>query len=503
MELANQFFQRFHGLDRAYATFKITGLNKEKNKMEGIGATIRQSPSIAIWHRHLVGETGIGIIPIMDDGTVRWGAIDIDVYPLDLWKLEEEILELKLPLIVCRSKSGGAQCYIFFRDPVDAALVKGKLMEWAIVLGHPKAEIRPLQVRLASKEDCGTAMNMPYFDHLNTSRYAYKNKKKLSAQEFLDYAKEQEIDEEVLKGINVPGDAELYEAPPCLQHLCKNKIGEGARNKGLLNLGVFVKQKYPDKWQSILEEYNLKYMVSPLPSQEVQEVIKSLKKKNYFYTCKDQPFESLCSRQICLTRKFGIGNSKDDIGISLSGLTKITTTPPTWIIAVNGKRIHIDSTEDLVSQASFGISCIDKLDVWPHKVKNSTWKQQMDTLLTHVERVEAPEDASQEGQLWHLVNEFCNIRAQAETREQILMGRPFRQEGYIYFRSPDLLKYLSQRRYRDVDRTHKIWSSLRERGGINATLSIHNRKYRLWALPIEKEEEKVYAIPEVKEAEEF
>jgi hypothetical protein len=45
---------------------------------------------------------------------VRWGCIDIDSYAgFDHQKLINKIKQFKLPLVVCRSKSGGAHVFLF------------------------------------------------------------------------------------------------------------------------------------------------------------------------------------------------------------------------------------------------------------------------------------------------------------------------------------------------------------------------------------------------------
>jgi hypothetical protein len=60
---------------------------------------------------------GIGIVPIRDDATCVWGAIDIDLdKEPNLTVLAKQVHKLELPLIVCRSKSGGAHLYLFCRS---------------------------------------------------------------------------------------------------------------------------------------------------------------------------------------------------------------------------------------------------------------------------------------------------------------------------------------------------------------------------------------------------
>jgi hypothetical protein len=63
---------------------------------------------------HLSGSgTSLGLIPLLEEDTCSFGAIDVDIQgekklnePID--KLEARIRKLELPLVVCRSKSGGA-----------------------------------------------------------------------------------------------------------------------------------------------------------------------------------------------------------------------------------------------------------------------------------------------------------------------------------------------------------------------------------------------------------
>ena len=69
------------------------------------------SPTTEKFERHLKGEyPAMGIVPINDDDECIFGAIDIDVYPLD-HKITKNIQKKKFPLIMCLSKSGGAHLY--------------------------------------------------------------------------------------------------------------------------------------------------------------------------------------------------------------------------------------------------------------------------------------------------------------------------------------------------------------------------------------------------------
>ena len=54
-----------------------------------------------------------------------------------------KVLGLNLPLIVCRSKSGGAHVFLFTKENIPASLMQSKLKEMAIILGYEGSEIFP------------------------------------------------------------------------------------------------------------------------------------------------------------------------------------------------------------------------------------------------------------------------------------------------------------------------------------------------------------------------
>jgi hypothetical protein len=121
MDSVTQFKKIFVGLATAYGYYRIEK-TENNGKNTGKGGVVREPPTDLVWENHLKGKTqGLGIIPINADNQCQWGAIDVDQYPLDHKLLVEKIRRMKLPLVVCRSKSGGAHCYLFANEWVDAA----------------------------------------------------------------------------------------------------------------------------------------------------------------------------------------------------------------------------------------------------------------------------------------------------------------------------------------------------------------------------------------------
>ena len=176
-QLVKNFSSLFSGSERNY--LMTTELNsvgsKNGDKLEAETRMIHHAPPISSWRQHLAGDDGLGVVPIRDDGTVSFGAIDIDDYSIDHSALVGTVEEAGLPLVVCRTKSGGAHLYLFLCQPTAAVMVKDKLTEWSRAVGHEGAEVFPKQVSL-EPGDHGNGINLPYFGGENSRRYALRKK---------------------------------------------------------------------------------------------------------------------------------------------------------------------------------------------------------------------------------------------------------------------------------------------------------------------------------------
>jgi putative DNA primase/helicase len=188
-ELAPRFAALFAGLDRVYGTYKLDGTLRDDGKREGGGVTKQAPVTLELWERHLAGEQSLGIVPIREDSTCSWGAIDIDSYKdFDPAAIVQRSVAAELPLVVCRSKSGGAHCYLFATEPIPAPIMRARLKEIAAALGYGTAEIFPEQSYI-HPGDCGSWLNMAYFGGGSDGRHAIRpDGSVLSAEEFLKIA---------------------------------------------------------------------------------------------------------------------------------------------------------------------------------------------------------------------------------------------------------------------------------------------------------------------------
>jgi len=481
----------FNGLQLAYGTYKIE--KKQANgKNTGRAAIMREPRTTALWEGHLSGKgRAIGIIPINEDNNCVWGCIDVDQYPLDHKLLVEKIRKLKLPLVVCRSKSGGAHCFLFTTEWVEAKDMQATLQQISAALGYGGSEIFPKQVKLhLDRDDVGNFLNLPYYDAEDGLRYAIKDDgTSATLDEFFELYETHKQTPEQLLQLQIGEEAEsatLKDGPPCLQFLVKNKIGEGARNNGLFNLGVYVRKAYPDSWETEIMTYNLQYLDPPLAINEVTVITKQLNRKDYTYKCSDAPINAHCNKELCQTRKHGVGAAIQ--GAAIANLRKYNSVPPVWFVDVNGEPLELD-TEALMSQPVFQKACMEQLNFMPRSVSKQIWEARIGALMNEMRDnesaiMEVAEDASISGQFYDYLEEFCAHMQKANDKEEILLKRPWtdEEEGVTYFRLKDFEAFLKRNKFFEY-KSHKIAQRLRDRGGDSTVLRIKSRTVRVWQVP--------------------
>jgi hypothetical protein len=486
-----KFMAIFDGLKVAHGYFKIekTGAS---GKAQGKAGVLREPQTKKLWEDHLSGTgNGLGIIPINEENNCKWGCIDIDQYPLDHKLLVDKIRRMKLPLVVCRSKSGGAHCFLFTTAWTEAKDMQKALKSMAAGLGYGESEIFPKQIRLhLDRGDVGNFLNLPYYDHENGLRYAFLDDgTSATIDEFIElHQKFAQTPEEVLK-LQVIGGGEtnlLQDGPPCLQILCKSGISEGGRNNGLFNIGVYLRKAYPDSWESEILRYNMEYIAPPLPLGEVNVVAKQVERKDYAYKCNDSPINAHCNKELCRTRKFGIGAAI--AGATIANLRKYNSTPPVWFMDVNGEPLEMD-TDALMNQMTFQKACMEQLNFMPRSVAKQQWEGRISTLLNEMKDnesaiMEVAVDASISGQFYDYLEEFCRHLQVAQDKEEILLRRPWTDEeqGITYFRLKDFENFLKKNKFFEY-KSHRIAQRLRDINGSSVVLKIKGRAVRVWQIP--------------------
>ncbi len=324
MTLAERLLAAYVGSDAAYGETTVGRIGR-KGKAEANSFVRRGKMTVQQVQDHIDGKQGIGAIPINSENMCMFGALDIDVYDLDHAGLQKKIQQLKLPLFHCRTKSGGAHLYLFLDTWHPASLVREYLMEMSIALGFSGCEIFPKQDSiLVERGDLGNFINMPYFDADQTTRYCFSRKgEAMDLEEFLAAVEKGRVSRIELDALDLTGSKEHFtDGPPCLRILVATGTVGDMRNNTLLQMGVYAKMKYPDTWEKVVEDYNRKFMSPNLEAKEVLGIIKQLQKKDYFYTCNVEPFCSVCDKDVCRTKKYGVGGDSESKA-QVGGLTVI------------------------------------------------------------------------------------------------------------------------------------------------------------------------------------
>ncbi len=465
---AKRMMHLFGGLRSAHGTHGDMKSNPDKDgklEIKDTARTLREPVTVELWQRHLDGEYYLGIIPVDEEGMSVFGCIDVDYYDINLGETVTQLKKRKLPMVVCRSKSGGAHVFMFLKSPTPTANFRARLRQIAASMGWGDCEIFPKQNKiLIDRGDFGNWLNMPYHNMSKPDRYGVKETMAaMSISEFLNLAERTLVDPEQMPEVTDPEDNSIDDGPPCLQHMCKIGFPSGQGNNGFFGLATFCKKKYGSKWKEVLEEYNRRFFTPPRPADEVADTIKRVENKDYNYRCKDQPFVSYCNAALCRARKFGIGGSGQYPVVT--GLSKVDTDPVLWFMDIDDRRIQL-TTKQLRDYREFQLVCMDKLTVMFMPMKLDTWAQMISEAMASAIIIEAPPEMSITGHFMELLEAFCTDRHRGTCREDLWLGKPFLDEetNRHYFRLMDFTAFLEREKFRYWGR-NEVGQYIREQIG--------------------------------------
>ena len=431
--MVEKFKSIFAGLDRAYGVTIAEDTSGNGTKIKGKSFVKRQPVTDNLWQKHLNGEENLGIIPINDDNQCRWGCIDIDSYAgFDHKKLINKIINMKLPLIVCRSKSGGAHVFLFTSDYVSAKLMRDKLVQIKAVLGYGGSEVFPKQTELKSKDDTGNFLNLPYFNYKNSVRYAFKkNGEAATLDDFFNLYTGNYLDPDMLQDLEIERpESEYSDGPPCIEALTLNKIEDG-RDRIMYQYTVYAKKKWPNDWQDKIFEFNYKHFSPPLDQKTVTGKIKNNEKNDFYYKCNEEPMCNVCDKTLCRTRKYGIG--KEILFPGLTDLQVIDLEDPYYYLNVDGERLYLENVKYLRQQSLFQEACMKQIRKRPPTIKENKWVLITNLLLDNAEITEPAEGLRTEDQLQNHLEEFCLNRQVSTDKSDLKKGGVWTSDGYHHF----------------------------------------------------------------------
>jgi len=316
-----EYIEYFSGLKRSYGVCKIdegyidpdTGKKKWKHEWTKDPVTDQD------YEDHIKGLKSIGIQPCTDEGMARFGAIDVDQYPIDRKFYLGVIQDKNLPIIPILSKSGGLHLYVFTTRLVKAKEIRNFLEELLFVFKLPQGtEIFPKQTQLRSKDGTlsnGNFINLPY--NGDDRKALNLDGTMMPFQTFLEVVKLNLVDPKNFKQVKEDlvtqelkgGGEEFEDGPPCLQKLTKEVMTfTDGRDRFLYNYMVFAKKKYPDSWKKMVLQAGRKYFTfdEHWTDDHIKSKIGSWEKQKKGFTCSDQLLTGACMKAVCVKRKFGI-----------------------------------------------------------------------------------------------------------------------------------------------------------------------------------------------------
>jgi hypothetical protein len=488
----------FAGLESAYGATKVTNEIRHDGKNEVRSYTVKKPVTNELWENHLKGtEPALGIVPINENNECKWGCIDIDTYPFDHKKLIQRIRKNKYPLIVFRSKSGGAHVFLFTTFFIPAQLMRQKLQLMASSLGHAKAEIFPKQSTIkADRGDIGNFLNMPYHGGDRTVRYAIGDDgNSLTIEKFIEEHDKYVQTEKELKELLIVKEEKkkkkeaFPDGPPCLNTIINNgpivegngDIAHSGRDNGLFNIGVYYKKSDPIGWAKKVDEANHNFIKPPLGPEDVIRIKAQVEKKDYDYKCKDKPICNFCNEKVCYTKQFGKG---DEVRMpEITTIRKYASDPPIFFVTVDEETIEVDAPT-LHDHEKFSIVCMSELGTPLLPVGKLIWRKTLARLMKEMDDpIEAPDDTKVSVQLKEALTDF--ISRKGKDMSDVLKRKPYTEDGKSYFKFKDFWSYLlkskswSERTY-TKNKTIRLMQNL-----FNASqgvVDINDKSVRVWTI---------------------
>lgn len=509
METAERFARLFRGFKTRFGKFRIDG-QSEKGKLTGKADTVNQPVSLSDYAKHLAKVEGVGIIPLTEDNKVYFAAIDIDVYPISHSEIAKRLEEL--PVIVTRSKSGGAHVWLFCEMGAPAQLARDVLKHWAAELGYGGCEIFPKQSERAGPTDVGNWINLPYFGDTRVAVSPVKRGDSIEIEDlplevFLSIAEQcaQHVTEDWLQNVAMEVRAQRdgtqstedwEDGPPCLQRLLVGnpkakkeelrlpQITEGGRNTTFFNAAVYLFRKYGnveivrEKLVAINLGLNLGLTITEI------EVLVKQGAKDYGYQCQSPPLCNFCARSVCAKRRHGVGSKPKDLAVEISGMTIIETDPTTYAFNVDGKRVRMEG-DSLLNQHRLRRLLLDATGRIFPPMREDAFYDLIQSYVDSGTRIEAPPETDSVSDLRALLAEF--ITTKKTTRpDRYHMGSVYwdENERWAYFKFQDFLGWLKQQR--TTMTRNDVTFGLQALGCIHHAkgTSIDGKSVRPWAAPI-------------------
>ena len=484
--MARPFHAIFAGLDDSYGTYVLprNPVPDERGKIRGKAKTVAAPVTVDLYTAHMNGADALGIVPIKRDGTCVWFCIDIDDYQGKKPEHWSKLVEKKnLPLIACRSKSGGTHLFGFLVEGGTATLIREIMKKYLKILKLPSdTETFPLQDALRDSQ--GSWVNLPYFGETRTAVHQGRD---LDLGEFLQLVNAKEAFPDNFLGAAMENKGGS-QAPPCIDLMEQEGVGEGNRDETLFHVGIYLHKRYADDFESKLVEWNYEHCNPPKDLSEVGRIINSIKKKEeYNYKCKSAPMCNLCDSTACKRREFGIGNFGDLIAADyiVNRAVHVQADPKYWRVEINGSQVNMP-TEIFTSFNRFRNRVFEELGFWMPARSAGEWDKQIGELSKEAVQEIVPVSVTDKGAIFRHFEAWCEINVPVTADlDRIMSKAPYYDDKTksVVFLDQSFIAY-AEGKFRDKLDKNKVWAVMQENGCEENTRIINGRTVPVWEYPI-------------------
>jgi hypothetical protein len=482
--IAEAMMELFRGLTDSYGVTTFPKGGKKEGKFGGtVPADSVDKTDLSVDHfiDHLLGITGLGIVPVDRDGMcLGFAAIDWDKEGEDHAALSAMVRRVDLPLVVVVSPSKKVHLFAFFREAIAAKHVRDRLSGYAIELKLGTVEVFPKQT-IVRAGGSGSYINLPYFGALSGA----------------DYHQVAYVDGEPVRDVDQFLTIAKATRPVCMAERAERGIfPHGERDNALFNARTYALAKGADV-EAVVQGVNA--ACSPPFADGSPELRSKLDKRRTTYTgylCLDEG-GGRCKNEACKARRWGSRFVFWDRALPIPAdlrLIKVLTNPPHWKLRIafgdEAFTVVLGSSKQVQKQEDFRARVMNVVPAVMPPMKPATWAAFLQGLLDAHETEEAPEEVGAVGRFDELLADFLERRESASDWEDVLLGNPYEEDDLIWFRSADLLRHLERARFwigeTGVMTTAEVWDRLRTlNGGRPAKKKkIKGRTANVWAVPV-------------------
>lgn len=165
------------------------------------GGSKKSPVSYETFAKHLCGEELIGIYPLTDGSSVRWGCSDIDVDDLDAARNLQTALRVKSVPSYVEKTARGFHVWVFANDWIPAPIMRRAFLSAHEVIGLPPKEVNPKQ---EEANGLGNYVRLPYpggIDKMPENRYMLfdRDDEPMTLKQFIDSAYDTRVNINLLR----------------------------------------------------------------------------------------------------------------------------------------------------------------------------------------------------------------------------------------------------------------------------------------------------------------